>query len=114
MMYKKWEIVLTVFPFTDLSGEKVRPAVILSAEPKDDDVIVAFISSQLIYRDKIDIFIEKSFPEFKKTGLKTDSVIRLRKMAAINKKIILGQLGYAGPKIQKEVAKKLKIVFDLN
>lgn len=113
-MYKKWEIVLTVFPFTDLSGEKVRPAVILSAEPKDDDVIVAFVSSQLIYRDKVDILIKKSSPEFEKTGLKIDSIIRLRKMAAINKKIILGQLGSVGPNIQKEVSKNLKIVFGLN
>ncbi|HEY4476866.1 MAG TPA: type II toxin-antitoxin system PemK/MazF family toxin [Candidatus Paceibacterota bacterium] len=113
-MYKKWGIVLTVFPFTDLSGEKVRPAVILSAEAKDDDVIVAFISSQLIYRDKVDILIKKSSPEFGKTGLKVDSIIRLRKMAAINKKIILGQLGSAGPSIQKVVSKNLKIIFDLN
>lgn len=113
-MYKKWEIVLTVFPFTDLSGEKVRPAVILSAELKDDDVIVAFISSQLIYRDKVDILIKKSFTGFEKTGLKVDSIIRLRKIAAINKKIIPGKLGYVGPNIQKEVSKNLKIVFGLN
>ncbi len=112
-MYKKWEIVLTVFPFTDLSGEKVRPAVILSEQPKDDDVIVAFISSQLIFRDKVDVLIERLSPEFQKTGLKTDSIVRLRKMAAINKKIILGKLGTAGPNIQKEVSKNLKIIFNL-
>lgn len=112
-MYKKWEIILIVFPFTDLSGEKVRPALILSSEPKDDDVIVALISSQLIYRDKTDILIEKHSPEFKKTGLKVDSIIRLRKMAAINKKIILGQLGSAGPNVQKEVTRNLKIIFGL-
>jgi len=113
-MYKKWEIVLIVFPFTDRSGEKVRPAVILSTEPKDDDVIVAFISSQLTYRSRVDIFIKKSSPEFEKTSLKIDSVIRLRKIAAISKKIILGQLGSVGPNIQKEVSKNLKIVFGLN
>ena len=112
-MYKKWEIVLTVFPFTDLSGEKVRPAVILSAEPKDDDVIVAFISSQLIYRDKVDTLIKKSSPEFEKTSLKVESIIRLRKIATINKKIILGKLGDVGSNIQKEVSKNLKIVFGL-
>ena len=38
------DIVLVPFPFTDLSGSKFRPALILA---KDDvDMIVAFITSQ--------------------------------------------------------------------
>lgn len=112
-MYKKWDIILVVFPFTDLSDEKVRPAVILSAEPKDDDVIVAFLSSQLIYRDKAEVLVKKSSPEFKGTNLKTDSIIRLRKLAAINKKIIIGKLGQVGLTTQKEISKNLKLVFGL-
>jgi mRNA interferase MazF len=39
-------VVLTPFPFTDLSGAKVRPAVIISRSDRaGDDVILAFVSS---------------------------------------------------------------------
>lgn len=113
-MPKKGEIVLAAFPFTDLSADKVRPAVIIADQEKNDDVIVAFISSQLIFRDKTEVLIEKASPEFSKTGLKVDSVIRLRKIAAIDKKIILGKLGAIGPNVQKEINKGLKTLFGLN
>ena len=43
---KTGTIVLTRFPFTDLTSSKRRPAVILSkVNQNDPDVIVGFISS---------------------------------------------------------------------
>lgn len=45
----KGTIVLTPFPFTDLSAIKRRPAVIVQrSEKTGDDVVVAFISSKWI------------------------------------------------------------------
>ena len=45
-MYKKGSIILVPFPFTDLSGNKVRPAVIISDGKVGNDVVVVFITSQ--------------------------------------------------------------------
>lgn len=42
---KKGDIVLIPFPFTDLLGNKFRPAVILI--DSEDDVTVCFITTQL-------------------------------------------------------------------
>ena len=44
-MHKIGDIVLTPFPFTDLSGNKVRPALILGVQNRGDDITVCFISS---------------------------------------------------------------------
>lgn len=37
------DIVLVPFPFTDLTGEKVRPAVIVSPDPVGEDIVLAFL-----------------------------------------------------------------------
>lgn len=55
---KKGDIVLLPFPFTDLTGNKVRPAVVLFAS--ECDVTVCFITSELKWHDTFDVVLEPS------------------------------------------------------
>lgn len=113
-MPKKGDVVLILFPFTDLSSNKVRPAVILSQTLKGDDLVVAFISSQKPKRkEPTDILILRRGSGFAETGLKTDSVIRVSKIATLDKKIMLGVLGTVSKDTKKEIDLKLKILFGL-
>jgi mRNA interferase MazF len=89
-MYKQGDIVLVPFPFTDLSSSKVRPAVILSAFPQQKpDVMLAFISSKIPEKNPYGIIVKPS----NKNGLKIPSIIRLDKIATLDKRIILGSIG---------------------
>jgi mRNA interferase MazF len=93
-MYKQGDIVLVPFPFTDLSGEKVRPALILSKKEFGDDVTVCFISSIIPKKISVsEFFVKDTDKSFKNTGLKTSSIIKVNKMATLEKKVILGELG---------------------
>jgi mRNA interferase MazF len=83
----KGDIVLVPFPFTDLSGNKTRPALILINSALD--VTVAFISSQPYNPEITDILLQPDSV----SGLKRISVIRLNKIATIDKNLVLGKLG---------------------
>lgn len=83
----KGDIVLIPFPFTDLSGNKNRPAIILI--DSKDDVTVCFITTQLKWQSEFDISIQPS----DLNGLKKTSLIRLNKITTIDKDLIIGRLG---------------------
>ena len=89
-MYEFGTIVLVPFPFTDLTSAKVRPALIISKDAvHKEDVILCFISSKEKGGGKHAVPIENT----QETGLKVRSLIRFDKIATLNKKIILGELG---------------------
>jgi len=54
----KGDIVLIPFPFTDLSGLKNRPALILIAG--ETDITLSFITTQLKWEEPLDVIIEPS------------------------------------------------------
>ena len=69
----KAKIVLVHFPFTDLSGSKLRPAIII--HESEHDVIVAFIYSRIPSPlQESDLLITIDHPAFRSTGLKISSV----------------------------------------
>ncbi len=112
---RKGTIVLARFPFTDLSGSKRRPALILTSNnPESPDVILAFISS-VIPMDlrNADLLLDSKDENFHSTGLKKSSIIKLDKLATLDKELITGELGEIHPMMMKKVAEKLKTVLEL-
>ena len=104
-MLLKGKIVLISFPFTDLTSTKLRPALVLYESEKD--VVVAFISSRIAKARSIDILIKENHSEFKQTGLKVASTIKLDKLATLSKELILGEIGEVGPKLKTEINEKI-------
>jgi mRNA interferase MazF len=78
---KKGDIVLIPFPFTDLTGIKNRPALILIDSV--DDITVSFITTQLKWQENSDVRLEPS----NQNGLKKISLIRLNKITTIDKEL---------------------------
>jgi mRNA interferase MazF len=84
-------IVLTRFPFTDLSGSKRRPALVVSREnERRSDLIVCFITS--MPRAGPDMVPLAASPG---TGLKVPSVVRFDKIATLGRAVIAGKIGEA-------------------
>jgi len=84
-------IILARFPFTDLSGDKHRPALVVSRDnDRRSDLAVCFITS-----------VPRSGPDMAPiaasalTGLKIPSVVPFDKVAALDRSVVTGRLGDA-------------------
>lgn len=84
---KKGDIVLIPFPFSDLTGKKLRPALVLCSSPQD--ISVCFITTQFQWKDKFDFEINPT----KGNGLKKSSIVRISKFATLDKELVIGRLG---------------------
>jgi mRNA interferase MazF len=102
----KGEVVLVPFPYTDLLATKMRPAVILPEN--ESDIVVAFVSSKLTAaHNPAAIMLTHSDPGFAMTGLKTDSAIKLDKIATILRTMVAGVIGELPQTARKEVNRKI-------
>ncbi|MEI6048965.1 MAG: type II toxin-antitoxin system PemK/MazF family toxin [Bacteroidota bacterium] len=96
------DIVLLKFPYTNTQTFKRRPALIIN-DFNDGDIIVCRITGKL-YNTKHDVFIGN----WEKAGLKLASVIRVHKIATLEKdmvEIVMGKVDEAlGAKIRGIIA----------
>lgn len=104
----KGDIVLITFPFTDLSGNKLRPCVVL-AETKED-MTVCFITSQLQWSVATDISLTPS----PLNRLHKPSLIRVSKMATLDKSLIVGLMGHLTMEEVRLLDMSLKSIFKLD
>ena len=106
----KGKLILVPFPFTDLSGHKVRPALVLHTDNKGNDFIACFVSSK--QNEKTGMYDIKIKAD-RHNGLKTDSVIKISKIATLEKKIAIGEIGFLDQRTLKEIDNRLKAIFSL-
>lgn len=104
---KKGDIVLIPFPFTDLTGNKLRPALVLAINLKD--ITVAFITSQIELLSDFDILINPNL----NNGIKKESIIKLTKLATLETSLAIGKLGEVEDYKLLEINDKLRVYLDL-
>jgi len=91
MKYKKGDIVIIGFPFSDLSSTKKRPALIISNDTVNNtgDYLMVQITSK-IYKDNLTLLIKKTdFVNSKELPLQ--SCIRLHKIFLLNERLIISK-----------------------
>lgn len=94
-MIREGQVVLFKFPQTDQSLGKLRPAHVLrKLHGSYDDWLICMISTQLSQKImELDEIINKEDADFEQSGLKASSVIRISRLAVVEKKVLLGTLG---------------------
>jgi mRNA interferase MazF len=107
------KVVLVPFPFDDLSTTKVRPAVCLTGPiGTHRHVIMAFITSRtpadLL---ETDLILNSGQADFAMTGLRVTSTLRLHRLMTVTTVLIRRELGELSPRMQDEVANRLRRLF---
>ena len=108
-MFEFGSIVLTRFPFTDLSGGKIRPSLVVSRDNhRRADVVLAFITSRSHAATNPDAL---EIAPTRENGLKVDSVVRFDKLATLERRVVVGKIGDADSAFLSEANSVFYCVF---
>ena len=103
--YKPGDIVLVEFPFASGEQTKRRPALVI-LDAGDADVVVARVTSQSRL-DEFDVELE----DWHGAGLMLSSIVRLHKLATLEKKLVARRLGSLQPADHQIIATMFSKVF---
>lgn len=103
----KGDVVVVLFPFSDLSSAKKRPALVL-AGLSGEDVILCQITSQA-RQDEYAIALSPS--DFSEGNLHKESNFRPNRLFTADRRIIQYTVGKASPEKMGEVISKIVKIF---
>ncbi len=103
----KGDIILINFPFTDLSGIKLRPAIVLLSN--NEDCTVCFVTTQKLHQELTDIELNPS----EENGIKLPSLIKPNKRATLRIDLAKGKSGSLNLREIDDLNSKLITIFQL-
>ena len=106
------EIMLVPFPFSDFSGKKVRPVIVISNElynKKSEDVIVCGITSNI---SKQSYSIEIDNRDLEEGRLFNPCCIKVENVLKINKRLLIKKIARVKENTYSKVKKKFNIIID--
>ena len=96
---KSGDVLLVAFPRADLTQGKLRPALMIAEMPgRHEDILLAMISSKTHqFVVGFDELLSENDPDFTSSGMKKASVIRLTRLATVERGVIPARLGEISP-----------------
>ena len=98
MNLNRGDVILADLPFSDRTGSKVRPGLVVQADVNNrrlDDVIIALITSTT-HRDGIEptqFLIDVATPEGRQSGLLHTSAIKCEHLITLHQRLVKRVIG---------------------
>jgi mRNA interferase MazF len=111
--FKRGDVILVPFPFTDLSNAKQRPALVLSSNALNavsEDVLVVAITSQVPAKLTAEDFMI-SPNHLAACGLPKPSIVRLAKLASLHRQIVVKRIGSMPEPALGEILARVRLLF---
>ena len=118
MKVRRGEVVLVDFPYSDHTGSKVRPALVVQADTLNqrlDDTILALITSSRHRRigAATQLVIDITTAEGQQTGLRFNSVIQCENLLTYDQALILRVLGRLSATTMEQINAGLKVALGI-
>jgi mRNA interferase MazF len=116
MRVSRGEIVLVDYPFSDRTGSKVRPALIVQTDALNkriDDTILAAISRSTHRASATQILIDIGTAEGKATGLRQNSMIQCENLLTYDQRLIIRTIGRLSLPMMQQINDCLRKALDL-
>jgi mRNA interferase MazF len=119
MKVRRGEVVLVDFPYSDHTGSKVRPALVVQADAWNqrlDDTILALITSSRHRRvgAATQFVIDITTAEGQQTGLRLNSVIQCENLLTYDQALILRVLGRLSATSMEQINAYLKAALGIS
>jgi mRNA interferase MazF len=115
---KRGDVILVDFPFSDATGSKVRPALIVQADELNqrlDDTILALITSSRsrFTGSATQLPIDISTPDGRESGLRLASVVQCENLATVDKSFAIHVIGHLSDALMRQIDHCLKAALDI-
>jgi mRNA interferase MazF len=116
MSFSRGDVVLVDYPFSDRTGSKVRPALVVQADAfnlRITDTILAAVSRSTHRASGSQLFIDIATPEGVATGLRQDSMIQCENLLTYDQRLIITKIGQLSAPLLERINLCLKTALDL-
>src|SRR5204863_10199255 len=106
MTVSRGEIVLVDYPFSDRTGSKVRPALVVQTDALNsriDDTILAAVSRSTHRASATQLFIDIATPDGKTSGLRQNSMIQCENLLTYDQRLIITAIGHLSPSLMQQI-----------
>ena len=97
------DIILIAYPFTDLQGRKIRPALVIR-DQKDEDLLLAPISTT-VHRTQNDTLLKEE--DYEGTPLPVLSCLRHEKLFTLSSGLVLKKVSRLEKKSMTSIRQKI-------
>lgn len=116
MRVSRGDVVLVDYPFSDRTGSKVRPAVIVQSDALNRriaDTILAAISHSTHRASATQLFVDIATPEGAQSGLRQNSMIQCENLLTYDRQLVITKIGRLSGNLLQRVNDCLKTALEL-
>jgi mRNA interferase MazF len=118
MNTRRGDVVILDYPFSDSSGAKVHPALVVQSDQRNPiltNTIVALITKNLqrVKTDPSQLLIDITTPEGRQSGLHVNSAITCGNLYTVHERHIVKSVGSLPATLMRQADACLKAALDL-
>jgi mRNA interferase MazF len=119
MKVSRGDVVLVDYPFSDRTGSKVRPCLVVQCDRNNrrlDDTIVVTITSrtQFVTAEPTQLLIQRATPAGRQSGVLYDSAVQCENILTVDLQFIQRKIGSLPDDMMRQMTDCLKAALEIS